>query len=398
MTDEGRTILRQTFYELPMTPQEIREFAERELDGIFVERLDEGFSFWLGHKQVAPFSTRLVRARLENGRTRLKRSASSLAVGRNLESSFTGGVGDLRVIFAEERALVLERGQVGLVKEGRNLSFEIGKIYDRRTQINGPFGGSGQSGISASAQVPAVFLFTGASGRQFGYHDREEGGVFYYCGEGQEGNMTFVRGNAAVRDHVADGRALHLFETERRGQRYLGEYVCGGHELTRAVDRKGEERDVIIFHLVRVQLVQDTIGRADDIDDEVVEDVNELRRRADAACVPQEAGAGDSALRKVYLRSKEVKRYVLARADGRCESCKEVAPFKNRKGKHYLEPHHTTRVSDGGLDHRIHVAAVCPNCHQEIHHGVNGREKNDALVAYVLGREKELDLQFGAMT
>jgi 5-methylcytosine-specific restriction protein A len=374
-----------------MTPQEIRLFVEREYEDVVVEALDQGFSFWLGRKQISPDSTRLVRAVVRNERTMLKRAATSLKHGRDVEQSFAGDIGELREIFKAERLLVQSCQQTGLDKEAPELSFEIGVIYDRRTHIHGPFGGNLQSGISPSSRMPAIFLFSGASGHQFGYHDREDGGVFYYCGEGQVGNMTFTKGNAAVRDHVARGRALHLFKTERQGQRYLGEYVCADHELTRGIDRTGQERDVIIFHLVRVQLVQDTTTNFEETHEEVGRSLEELRRRADAACVPQEAGKGDTALRKVYLRSKEVKRYVLARAAGRCESCRQAAPFKNRQGQDFLEPHHTTRVSDGGLDHRTHVAAICPNCHQEIHHGVAGHEKNDALIVYVTNLEAEIE-------
>ena len=42
---------------------------------------------------------------------------------------------------------------------------------------------------------------------------------------------------------------------------------------------------------------------------------------------------------------------MLLRSGGECESCKEPASFERVDGSPYLEAHHTTRVSDGGLDH-----------------------------------------------
>ena len=38
-----------------------------------------------------------------------------------------------------------------------------------------------------------------------------------YTGEGQRGDMDFVRGNLAIRDHVANGKDLHLFEYVQTG-------------------------------------------------------------------------------------------------------------------------------------------------------------------------------------
>src|SRR5436309_11080683 len=49
--------------------------------------------------------------------------------------------------------------------------FEIGRIYSRRQDIHARFGGQQQGGIATPAKAPFVFLFTGASGEQYGYSD-----------------------------------------------------------------------------------------------------------------------------------------------------------------------------------------------------------------------------------
>ena len=69
----------------------------------------------------------------------------------------------------------------------------------------------------------------------------------------------------------------------------------------------------------------------------------------------------------------------LARAAGPCESCGKPAPFLRKNGNPYLEPHHFLRLADEGPDHPRWVGAVCPACHREIHHGVDGHAKNLAL-------------------
>jgi hypothetical protein len=49
--------------------------------------------------------------------------------------------------------------------------FEIGRVYHRRRDIHGPYGGSWQSGIAPSGDWPLVFLFTGQSAAKCGYDD-----------------------------------------------------------------------------------------------------------------------------------------------------------------------------------------------------------------------------------
>lgn len=91
---------------------------------------------------------------------------------------------------------------------------------------------------------------------------------------------------------------------------------------------------------------------------------------------------------KQYYRSTEVREYVMARADGTCEGCGEPAPFQSKTGEPYLHAHHINELSDGGSDTPETVAALCPNCHYEIHHGVDGEEYNEELAATIKQREQ----------
>jgi 5-methylcytosine-specific restriction protein A len=82
----------------------------------------------------------------------------------------------------------------------------------------------------------------------------------------------------------------------------------------------------------------------------------------------------------IQKKSKSVKDYVLVRADGTCESCDQNAPFQKPNNRPYLEPHHTRRIADSGPDHPRWVGAICPNCHREIHFGIDGDLKNRRLI------------------
>ena len=49
--------------------------------------------------------------------------------------------------------------------------FVVGQSYQRRSDIHLKYGGSWQNGVSSSAVCPAIFLFTGDTGEQYGYED-----------------------------------------------------------------------------------------------------------------------------------------------------------------------------------------------------------------------------------
>jgi 5-methylcytosine-specific restriction protein A len=260
--------------------------------------------------------------------------------------------------------------------------FDPGRTYQRR-ELHDMVGGQRQGGISTPASAPIILLFTGESGHQYGYRDEwEPEGTYRYFGEGQVGDMRFDKGNRAIRDHALDGKDLHLFaiEPRRQGVRYVGHMVCAGSEYVSDVpDRDGRPRTAIAFRLAPIGTVAQP---ADDADHDTISLSTEaLRRRAlDRPVVSAEP---HQALRTTYQRSAAVREYVLRRANGRCEGCQAPAPFLTDRGRPYLEPHHTRRLSDGGPDHPAHVIALCPNCHRRAHHAIDGEEFNNSLIEQI---------------
>lgn len=263
------------------------------------------------------------------------------------------------------------------------LQFTLGAVYDRKSEINGPFGGGRQDGISGSTSYPVIFLFTGESGEQYGYADGWDDGAYLYTGQGQRGAMTLTRGNRAIAEHAVDGRALHMFRLLGKGKGYVyeGEFSCANWFERTQPDVNGELRTAIVFRLVPVGIPEGMNEVETDYDDKanLPDSLAAARLVALAACKPDSVDLGQSAPRKIYLRSRKVAHYVLMRARGICESCERPAPFIKRDGTPYLEPHHVNRVSDGGLDHPRYVGAVCPTCHREIHSGIHGILMNERL-------------------
>lgn len=267
-----------------------------------------------------------------------------------------------------------------------DMPFQLGKIYIRHTDIHARYKGQEQGGISTPAEAPFVFLFTGDTGEQYGYKDHwTDDGVFLYTGEGQVGDMEFVRGNKAIRDHAEDGKDLLLFESlgKGKGVRFQGSFSCSSWEAKSGPDKFGNPRKVIVFHLVPLEEVEPEFT----LDSKL--SLEELRRRAYAASREVAEKSAKEARRAYYKRSAEIAAYVLTRAAGVCEACKKPAPFLRADGSAYLEPHHTRRVSDGGPDHPRWVGGICPNCHKEIHHGAGGQELNQRLQDYLGSVEEE---------
>lgn len=132
--------------------------------------------------------------------------------------------------------------------------FVIGEIY-RRRDLHALYGGQQQGGISTPASYPFILIFTASTGEQYGYNDGwQVDGTFLYTGEGQIGDMTFTRGNRAIRDHLAAGKAIHLFEYARMGHVcYVGELLYRTHKVIKGPDLNGVIRDVIVFELAMKQ-------------------------------------------------------------------------------------------------------------------------------------------------
>jgi 5-methylcytosine-specific restriction protein A len=266
--------------------------------------------------------------------------------------------------------------------------FEQGHIY-RRRDLHDRFGGQRQGGISTPKDHPLIFLFTGESGEQYGYHDGwEPNGTFRYFGEGQVGDMRFVAGNRAIRDHAQSGKDLHVFEIvpKRQGVRYIGQMVNAGYDLVADVpDVYGRSRQAIAFHLAPLDTMIASPDEPEQTEDVVRElsamwtaPLEQLQARAEEH--PAEGAPATQALRTTYRRSAAVRIYVLRRANGHCEGCGESAPFLTGDGRPYLEPHHTRRLSDGGPDTPAHVIALCPTCHRRAHYAQDAESYNSGLV------------------
>lgn len=124
----------------------------------------------------------------------------------------------------------------------------------KRSLIHDEYGGNRQGGISPSAKVPFIFIFSGKSGAQYGYSDRwDNPNVYYYSGEGQEGDMKFTKGNLAIKDHLNNGKRIFLFESQGNSfVKFISEMEFYDADYYETKDRTGNNRIGIGFFLKRV--------------------------------------------------------------------------------------------------------------------------------------------------
>ena len=92
---------------------------------------------------------------------------------------------------------------------------------------------------------------------------------------------------------------------------------------------------------------------------------SEIREKATTA--PAKAKSSKTAGVVVYARNPYVAEYAKRRARGKCELCKQSAPFKNASNEPYLESHHIVWLAHGGADCPENTVALCPNCHRKMH-------------------------------
>lgn len=134
------------------------------------------------------------------------------------------------------------------------LPFIPNLLYNRRSDIHAHYGGNWQSGICPSSKFPYIFIFSGKTGHQHGYKDGwDNPNIFTYTGEGQKGDMKFIKGNLSLRDHLKNGKRVFLFEIEGKGYvKFITEVEFFDVDYFETHDTRGDIRQGIKFFFKRM--------------------------------------------------------------------------------------------------------------------------------------------------
>jgi len=137
---------------------------------------------------------------------------------------------------------------------------KVGQKLKRR-QLHSLVGGAHQWGITSCMNGSALLVFSNpAKSKKFGY-DRWEGprsdGTYHYTGQGPVGDQDIsTRSNRALIRSKARQLPVHLFTSEGTEVTYVGlfELAEDPYRWERAPDLLGNDRRVVVFHLVRLDV------------------------------------------------------------------------------------------------------------------------------------------------
>ncbi len=91
-----------------------------------------------------------------------------------------------------------------------------------------------------------------------------------------------------------------------------------------------------------------------------------------------------------FSRDPRVRAWTLVRAQGNCELCRRPAAFIDDNQEPYLESHHITMLADDGADTPENTAALCADCHRELHYGIERHKKANQLRAIIASIESNI--------
>lgn len=202
-----------------------------------------------------------------------------------------------------------------------------------------------------------------------------EDGILNYVGMGEIGNQSLdYRQNKTLRNSAINGVKVYLFESFKVNEYYYdGEVTLKGNPFQEeALDGQNNLRLVWKFPLVRVDGNAGAVVDAADLanleenkKEEVGKKTNEEIALKAKAINPNKVTLTTT---KVIQRNRNhyVEAHTKNRANGHCDLCGEVAPFK-ANDKPYLECHHVITLAEGGPDTIYNTVALCPNCHRKMH-------------------------------
>lgn len=280
--------------------------------------------------------------------------------------------------------------------------FIPGEIYKRKA-LHDEYGGQQQGGICTPVKVPIIILFTGDSGNDYGYHfDGWKNDIFEYAGEGQSGDMSFIRGNKAIRDHIKNHKNIYLFEDVGLGVRYIGEMAYVRHHIRRGPDKDGIDRSVIVFELKQKEDGSRKRGKwTKERGQENGEDANFQQAISETppavnlplGIIPPQPPRRRSGM-AAYQRNPGIARKCMEEMGYKCEADPSHLTFISRAtDKPYIEAHHLIPIAyqgdfpEASLDVPENILILCPLCHRKFHHGYHEPEMNLIERFYTLRKE-----------
>lgn len=264
----------------------------------------------------------------------------------------------------------LDLVKLWIVERQREISaLVVGEIYHNE-KIAETFKCSTQGGMRRSHATNTLVIFSDHT--KGIYEDKwiinevgEE--ILLYTGMGKEGDQDIdFQQNKTLNESRSNGVRVYLFEAFKSGQHVFKgqvELVADPYIEVQA------GRKVWMFPL---RVVGNNYMIPEDLlKEKEAEKEKEAQRLTDLELFNRAKNAERLGQRyttsKTFDRDPYVSEYVKRRANGTCDLCGKSAPFKDKKGRPYLESHHITWLSRGGEDTIYNTVALDPTCHKKMH-------------------------------
>lgn len=213
------------------------------------------------------------------------------------------------------------------------------------------------------------------------YEDRWINGILHYNGMGITGDQSFeFMQNKTLYNSRNNGVEIYLFEVfdETEDQYiFMGQFeLCDPPYFQQQLDGNNQLRRVCVFPLKPLDLDNNQIvirqellisSRLKNKNAKKIQQLTNQQLEAIAKLESKIPGSRE-VITTSYYRSPYITEFAKRRANGRCELCRELAPFKSKDGSPYLECHHINWLSEGGDDSIENTVALCPNCHRKMHY------------------------------
>lgn len=232
---------------------------------------------------------------------------------------------------------------------------------------------SSQGGMRRSHATESLVLI--ADHTQSLYQNRWIDGRFHFSGIGKKGDqqLSFSQ-NKTLAASANQPISVFLFEVFETGcYIFAGQVALAGEPYTAGCpDIEGNCRSVWMFPLRLIEgdatlhIAEELIRKNRMRIERLARNLSDRELIKRAADIKTRAGCR-RATTELYDTNVFVAELALRKANGICQLCEQPAPFRDRRGRPYLETHHIKWIAAGGEDTIENTVALCPNCHAKMH-------------------------------
>lgn len=239
-----------------------------------------------------------------------------------------------------------------------NLKFSVGDTLSNQV-LKETFKCANMGGMRRSKRTNTLIIISDHT-KGF-YEDIWDHGILHYTGMGKEGDQVLEGNqNRTLFDSDKNGVEVHLFEAYEKNK-YIYRGIVKLAEKPYQTEQKNRKVWIFPVRPIEGKLVEENREQ-----EAALTDIGRLAKRVQAK-EDRTGTTGKTTVSNQFYRDPDLRVLVKRIAEGKCQFCREQAPFIDNDGQPYLEEHHVNPLAQGGADRIENVVALCPNCHRRMH-------------------------------